>query len=64
MPTKPKHPLDKLSAAEFSAVMRKVSARSPWRKSVISRKSAKCQEYFQRLAEAGDTRRVPRPELD
>jgi hypothetical protein len=53
-----------LPAAKQSAINRKNSANSPWRKMVVSPRSIECQEYFAKLAKDGDTKRKPRPELD
>lgn len=64
MPTKRKDRTELLTTAQRSALMRRVSARSPWRRTAISQRSQACLDYFQELADAGDTRRVPRPELD
>jgi hypothetical protein len=62
--SKRKAPIDKVSHCEWSAINKRNSAKSPWRKAIISARSAECQKHFRQLAEQGDTRRVPRPELD
>ena len=54
----------KPTAGFWVAQNKRNSANSPWRNTPISRRSAQCHEYFEKLAEKGDTRRVPRPELD
>ena len=64
MPTKPKPPTEKYTAADWSRINKVNSKNSPWRNTPISKRSAKCHEYFRKLAEKGDDRRVPRPELD
>ena len=64
MSSKRKRQIDKITRAEISVIARRNSQNSPWRKTPISRRSALCHEYFTMLAERGDTRRVPRPELD
>ena len=64
MPRKDRPRKGPVTPAKMSAIGRANSASSPWRKTPISKRSAECHEYFHALAEAGDTRRVPRPELD
>ena len=64
MSNKRKRQIDKVTRAEISLIARRNSQNSPWRKTPISHRSAVCNEYFQKLAEQGDTRRIPRPELD
>jgi HEAT repeat protein len=56
----------KPSAAFFSVQNRANSQRSPWRTAAKSGspRQRRNAAYFDALAEAGDTRRVPRPELD
>jgi hypothetical protein len=62
--TRRKTPLERRSAAEIAEINRRNSRNSSWRRKAISERSAQCNAYFEELAAAGDTRRVPRPELD
>jgi hypothetical protein len=62
--TRRKTAIERRSAAEIAEINRRNSRNSSWRRKPISERSAQCHEYFTKLAEAGDTRRVPRPELD
>ena len=66
MPTAPKQKTALQTEREMSEQNRKNSLTSPWRR--IGKRPSKRQrrnaEYFEALAKAGDTRRVPRPELD
>ena len=49
---------------QLSKQNKRNSRNSPWRKLPLSAKSARCLEYFAKLEAAGDSRRIPRPELD
>jgi hypothetical protein len=66
MPTKPKAPTEKFTAADWTALNRRDSQNSPWRTSAKtgSARQRRNARYFEELARRGDTRRVPRPELD
>jgi hypothetical protein len=66
MPTKPKHPSQKLTPAEWTELNKRNSQNSPWRQAAKtgSARQRRNAAYFEMLAAAGDTRRVPRPELD
>jgi hypothetical protein len=66
MPTKPKAPAEKLTAAGWTALNKRNSQNSPWRQAAKtgSARQRRNAAYFEELARRGDTRRVPRPELD
>jgi len=63
---KRKSPAEKLQPAEWSRINARNSANSPWRHAAKtgSPRQRRNAAYFEELAKAGDTRRVPRPELD
>ena len=54
-----------LTAAEHAQKVA-ASKRSPWRRPYdpASKRQRDCAKHFAKLAEAGDSRRIPRPELD
>jgi hypothetical protein len=66
MPTPPKPPSEKMTAADWTALNKRNSQNSPWRKAAKhgSARQRRNAAYFAELAAKGDTRRVPRPELD
>jgi hypothetical protein len=66
MPTKPKAPIEKFTAADWTRLNKQNSRNSPWRTSAKtgSARQRRNAAYFEELAKRGDTRRVPRPELD
>ena len=66
MTTKRKPQVEKIPATEWSRINARNSANSPWRHAAKtgSPRQRRNAAYFEALAAAGDTRRVPRPELD
>jgi hypothetical protein len=66
MPTKPKAPAEKFTAADWTRLNKQNSQNSPWRQAAKhgSARQRRNARYFEELAAKGDTRRVPRPELD
>jgi hypothetical protein len=66
MPTPPKAPSEKMTAADWTRLNKQNSQNSPWRKAAKtgSPRQRRNARYFEELAAKGDTRRVPRPELD
>ena len=66
MSSKRKPATEKHSAADWSRINAQNSANSPWRHAAKtgSARQRRNAAYFEELAKAGDTRRVPRPELD
>jgi hypothetical protein len=63
---KRKHPTELPTAADLSRNGRRNSQNSPWRTAAKSGspRQRRNAAYFEELARRGDTRRVPRPELD
>jgi hypothetical protein len=66
MPTPPKPPAEKMTAADWTRLNKQNSQNSPWRTAAKhgSARQRRNAAYFEELAAKGDTRRVPRPELD
>lgn len=66
MPTKPKAPHEKFTSSDWSRVNKRNSQTSPWRRvgATGSARQRRNWKYFEELEAKGDTRRVPRPELD
>ena len=66
MSSKRKPATEKLQPADWSRINARNSANSPWRHAAKSGSARQRRNaaYFEELARRGDTRRVPRPELD